>query len=178
MPWGFFFIVRVCGEVYSREHQGTPLPVAGMYLGRGGACSSRKQTVIVWDNGRFVNRPYKQKAPPYRSQERWTPPLCKGRWRAKRDGGIVKISLVSKQSLSPLSLATFDSASRQRRSRRRLAAFTSTQGRRKTSRPLASSQNCEKTVREKSKPRRDRRSRRSAKTPQGSTLHICGVFCI
>ncbi len=44
---GFFFIVRVCGEVYSRKHQGAPLPVAGMYLGRGGACSSRKQAVIV-----------------------------------------------------------------------------------------------------------------------------------
>ena len=70
--------------------------------------------------------------------------FCSGTSRATDDGGIVKVSLVSKQSLSPLSLATFDSASRQRRSRRRLAAFTSTQGSRKMSRPLTSLQNCEK----------------------------------
>ena len=82
--------------------------------------------------------------------------FCCGTSRATDDGGIIKVSLVSKQYLSPLSLAT-DSASRQRRSRRRLAAFTSTQGSRKMSRPLASLQNCEKTVREKSKPRRGRR---------------------
>ena len=76
--------------------------------------------------------------------------FCSGTSKATDDGGIIKVSLVSKQSLSPLSLATFDSASRQRRSRRRLAAFTSTQGSRKISRPLDSLQNCEKTVREKS----------------------------
>ena len=51
------------------------------------------------------------------------------------------------QSLSPLSLATFDSASRQRRSRRRLAAFTSTQGSQKASRSLAPSQRCNKRAR-------------------------------
>ena len=69
--------------------------------------------------------------------------FCCGTSRATDDGGIIKVSLVSKQYLSPLSLAT-DSASRQRRSRRRLAAFTSTQGSRKTSRPLTLLQNCEK----------------------------------
>ena len=57
--------------------------------------------------------------------------FCSGTSKATDDGGIIKVGLVSKQSLSPLSLATFDSASRQRRSRRRLAALTSTQGSRK-----------------------------------------------